>query len=58
MRGVSSEFHTIIKGEEHLKYAYHCPCLVSDSTILLSLYHFAHVSLSQYKNTFATQDHA
>ena len=44
------------KNEPHLKYAYHCSCLVSDYTILLSLYCSAHVSFSQFKNmlTFKT----
>ena len=58
--GVSSEFQAIIAREEeqHLKYAYYHSCLVSDSTILLSLYHFTHVSSSQHKNMFTTQDHA
>ena len=37
------------KNELHLNYAYHCSCLVSDYTILLSLYHSAHVSSSEYK---------
>ena len=44
------------KNKLYLKYAYHHSCLVSDSTILLSLYHSTHVSSLQYKNAFTTQD--
>ena len=45
------------KNETHLKYAVHCSCLVSDYTILLSLYHSMHVSSSHYKNVFTIQSH-
>ena len=53
-REVSSKFYAIIEGnnELHLKYAYHCSCLVSACTIFFAFYHSAHVNSLQYKNTF------